>query len=389
MRVAPSGHDVSRTTQDGPTGKDNLLFGLSLRAPQLIGLDIGTTAVKAARVQRKGGRLAVTGLARAMIEPSEHEGPPAAEKIALAIWRSLHVLREPDTDVVCSLAGPDVAVRTFEFPPLPLKQLASAVELEADQVCPFELDECTVAHQVLRGLPAKGATRVLKKEAPVAEKITGIFAAAKNDAIHEIRELCQRGRAHCAMVDADGLALLNCLEVCKVRAEDETAMVLNLGSSYTNLAIVSRDGLPFVRDIAYAGEHIIHHVCDATGVERQTIIGALERTDEFRFALKGFQAGLQEACATLVERVMETVRYYGTQRSAPVVDRVFVCGGWTRAKAVADMLLRLPVGRVGLWDPLLTLPCTRAVRKHDASAYGLAFAVALGLAMRSVRDVHH
>lgn len=382
-------HDASRMTQDGPTGKDDLLFGLSLRAPQLIGLDIGTTAVKAARVRRKGGQLTVTGLARAVIEPPERGGPPTGENVSLAIWRSLRTLREPDTDVVCGLAGPEVAVRTFEFPPLPLKQLASAVELEADQVCPFELDESTVAHQVLRGLPAKGTARILKKEAPVAEKITGILAAAKNDVIQEIRELCERGRTHCAMVDVDGLALLNCLEVCKVREEGETAMVLNVGSAYTNVAIVSRDGLPFVRDIAYAGEHIVRHVCEATGVERPTIVGALGRTDESRFAMKGFQAGLEEACATLVDRVMETVRYYGTQQSGPAVDRVFLCGGMTRAKAVTDILLRLPAGEVKLWDPLPMLPCMRAVRKHDASAYGLAFAVALGLAMRSLRDVHH
>ena len=382
-------HDASRMTQDGPTGKDDLLFGLSLRAPQLIGLDIGTTAVKAARVRRKGGRLTVTGLARTVIEQSERGGPPTGENISLAVWRTLHTLREADTDVVCGLAGPEVAVRTFEFPPLPLKQLASAVELEADQVCPFELDESTVTHEVLRGLPARRAARILKKEAPVAEKVTGIFAAARNDVIQKIRELCERGRTHCAMIDIDGLALLNCLEVCKVREEGQTAMVLNVGSSYTNVAIVSRDGLPFVRDIAYAGEHIIRHVCQATGVERPTIVGALGRTDESRFAMKGFQEGLEEACATLVDRVMETVRYYGTQPSAAAVDRVFLCGGMTRAKAITDILLQLPAGEVKLWDPLPMLPCVRAVQKHEVSAYGLAFVVALGLAMRSVRDVHH
>jgi Tfp pilus assembly PilM family ATPase len=105
--------------------------------------------------------------------------------------------------------------------------------------------------------------------------------------------------------------------------------------------------------------------------------------------MKGFQTGLKEACATLVERVMETVRYYGTQPSGSAVDRVYLCGGMTRAKGVADTLLHLPVGEVTLWDPLSMLPCARTVRKHEASTHGLAFAVALGLAMRSARDVQN
>jgi len=357
------------------------LHGFALRGPQLIGLDIGTTAVKAARIRRKGERVTVTGLARAAIDQPGHEGPPS-DRAALAIWRCLHMLREPQATVVCGLSGPDVAVRTFDFPALPRKQLASAIELEAAQVCPFPLEESTVAHQVLTGPTGK----VSKQGSP--ERTTGIFAAAKNSVIGQRRELCEHGKAYCMVVDVDGLALLNCLEACNVRKPGEKSLILNLGSSYTNLAILSDDGLPFVRDLGYAGAGIVSHICQGTGQSRETVLGALERTDEKRFAFPELQPSLKEACATLADRVIETVRYYGTTRSSPALDRVFLCGGLARVDTIIEVMAGLLSGTVELWNPLSLLPVTRAVRKSELVEQGPAFAVALGLAMRSLRDVH-
>ena len=361
-----------------------LVRGLALRGPQLIGLDIGTTAVKAARIRRKGDAVTVVAVARAALDQAGHENAPAGDKTALAIWRCLHILREPDGAVVCGLAGPDIAVRTFDFPALPPKQLHSAVELEAALVCPFDVNESAVAYQVLQGPSAKVRAHLTKEGS--TERMTGIFAAAKNSVIGQRRELCERGKAYCMMVDVDGLALLNCLEVCKVRAAGERALVLNAGSAYTNVAIISDDGLPFVRDIPYAAEAILNHISRNTSRPKQAIVEALTGADEAK--ARDLRPSLNEACSTLADRVLETVRYYGTRGSDPALDRVLLCGGFAQAPAVTDTLASLLGGKVELWNPLATLPCARPVRRNEVFEQGPAFAVALGLAMRSLRDVH-
>ena len=126
----------------------------------------------------------------------------------MAVWRCLHALRGR-AQVACSLAGPEVAVRTFEFPALPRHQLASAVELEAAQVCPFEVSEATVSYHVLQAPSAKGA------KPPDGQRIRGFFAAAETRSFSSDRSLCERGDTSCVLMDVDGLALLNCLEACK------------------------------------------------------------------------------------------------------------------------------------------------------------------------------
>jgi Tfp pilus assembly PilM family ATPase len=213
--------------EEGLTGKDGLLYGMASRGSGLIGLDICTTSVKAARIRRRGDHVTVTGIARAAIEAAGPINQSADDRIVTAIWRCLRSLRGR-TGVACGVAGPEVAIRAFEFTALPRHQLASAVELEAAQVCPFEVSEAAVSYHVLGGPPAKGA-----KPPANAQRIRGFFAAANNKIIQHRRTLCERGETTCAVMDVDGLALLNRLEGLQGRGAGEAA-ISSTSTRHTN-----------------------------------------------------------------------------------------------------------------------------------------------------------
>jgi type IV pilus assembly protein PilM len=354
---------------------------MASRASRLIGLDIGSTSVKAARIRRRGDRVFVTDVAYSPIEPAGQPGETSDEKIVKAIWRCFHALGGRSA-AVCSIAGPQVAVRTFEFPMLPRHQLASAVELEAAQVCPFEMTEASVSHHVLAAVPAKA------DQSPAAERIRGFFAAARNEIIQRRRSLCEKAEGACVLMDVDGLALLNCLEACHKRRSGETVMVLNVGYSFTNLAIVSDDGLPFVRDISFASNDILTRISRIADVARPKVEAALAGAPDAEVHRAKLQPAIRQGCAGLADRVTETLRYYGTRKTGPPVDRVYVCGGFTESGPVAKALISLLPARTQLWDPLAILPCRRRVRKGPAGEHGPALAVAIGLALRTLRDVH-
>jgi type IV pilus assembly protein PilM len=354
---------------------------LALWRSGLLGLDIGTTSIKAARIRRRGDRVLVTGTAWTRIEPASADRPATDEQIAGAISQCLWGFRRRQ-GLVCGLSGADVAVRTFEFPPLPRHQLGSAVELEAAQVCPFEVGEAAVAYHVLRGLP-RGRSKLAN-----GERIVGFFAAARNAIIRRRRALCEQAQATCTLIDVDGLALLNCLEACGLRQATEAALVLNVRHSCTNLAIISEDGLPFVRDIGYGGDHILARMSEILTLPRPAVIAALRGQEGSQVSPATLGPVIRQTCADLADRVGETLRYYSTRQSGPAVDRVFLCGGFAEIGPIAKALTSLLPGEVKLWDPLAVLPCTRSVRKSRVAEHGPAMAVALGLALRTLRDVH-
>jgi type IV pilus assembly protein PilM len=352
-----------------------------LGIPDLIGLDIGTTAVKAARIRRKGTRTIVLDLADVPIDAAGRGAGSGDEATSAAMRQCLKRLKGRTGAVACGLSGPDVIVRPFDFPAMPAHQLASAVELEAAQVCPFDVAESAVAYDVLAG---RVSGRVSRKNK--SQRTTGVFAAAKNVAVERLRELCRQGGTRCVLVDVEGLALINCLEACGAIGTG-MAMVLNVGGSYTNLAILSENGQPFVRDIAYGSEAIVDHVCRVAGAPRQAVVDALTGAEGGEASMGELLPGLEEACSMLADRVHETLRYHGTMQSGPSLEKTSLCGGLARAKAVVDVLTPLLPGNVELWNPLVMLLSTRAVRKSGMVEQGTGFAVALGLAMRSLRDV--
>lgn len=361
------------------------LRDIMLRPPQLIGLDIGTTAVKAVRIRRKASRVTVTALAHAEIYSSDSKDEPVPARdvtIAWAISQCLSQISRQNASVACGLSGQAVTVHAFDFPSLSPRELDSAVELEAAQVCPFDIGASAVAYHVIsRETPSRWS----RSSKP--PRTVGIFAAAEKDAIRRLQRLCKTAQARCALVDVEGLALLNCLDACGALGDREMAMVLNVGSSRSNLAILSADGRPFVRDIGYAFEGIVSHLCEKTGAQRKAVLGALGGTDASQISVEDLRPGLHEACSILADRVIETVRYHGTKQGSPPPDKTFLCGGLALMKPVMETLSSLLPMRVELWNPLTVLPCARRVRKSGMMEQGSAFALALGLATRSRRDV--
>lgn len=347
---------------------------------EMIGLDIGSSAVKVAIVRRKSGRFTVTRLAENVIDDGDQPGPDNREKTATAIWRCLTALQATDNDVVCGLSGPEVTVRTFSLPGLRRAEIAAAVRLEAVQVCPFNIDDSMVDYQLLSAGPTADAVFRPKKKDVV--NTTGILAAATKSAIKRNLQLTEMGHGKCALMDVDGLALLNCIVACNAKHKGKTVLVLNVGSSYTNLAILPDSMLPLVRDIQYAGSAIIAQVCTDTGLTNEAVAKALAEPAGQSKSDQNIRDSFKKACAKLANDVMDTIRYYTTQQQNNPIEEIYLCGGFAQTAGLIDVLTSLLPGSIRLWDPLAALPCSRAVRKSSHAKSGPAFAVALGLAMR-------
>ena len=169
---------------------------LGFRKKSVVGLDIDTTAVRMVQLRRDGAEYTVTGAC--VIEIAPWGDDPELRKLHTirAIQQGLSECGIDARLAVCGLRGPEVVVRGFEFPALPLEEIGPAVELEASQICPFSTDESTFDYQVTSN---------------DARKTRGFWVAANNSLIRSTRHLVHEAGLRCAMIDVAGLALLNCL----------------------------------------------------------------------------------------------------------------------------------------------------------------------------------
>lgn len=348
------------------------MYGLARN--EVIGVDIGTTAVKIAQLRKtaQGWLVTSAGIAGVPEGPQYDKHPPEARSIR-AIGDCLQLTRTRSKSAVCGISGPEVTVRGFKLASLPPEEIGTAVFLEAVQVCPFNTEDIAVDYELIPG---------------DQDKTTGFLVAATNKLLKSHLRLAKKAHLNCVLMDVDGLALLNCFnEIEKPKPGPRTA-ILNIGSSHATLAIESENSLPFVRDLTYAGDSIIKQIADendmSPGAVKTVLYGDSEENPP------EVHQSLHRACERLIDDITKTVRYYEVQERRSDVQKIFICGGFALVQGLVEFLnSRLPIEAV-LWNPFDKIDChvsgdTRSVlRKHLLQKNGPAMAVAAGLAMRSI-----
>jgi type IV pilus assembly protein PilM len=355
---------------------------INLKHSDVIGLDIGSSAVKIIVLDKagKGYKVKAVGITEiactcennldntSLDYNQVHANTVKAiqECFSMANIRAKAKLRT--NFAVCGVSGSEVAVRDFAFPPLPPEEIESATALEAEVVCPFNAGQASIDYQLMSNND---------------KKTKGIFVAATNTVITNKIQYAKEASLKCVLVDVDGLALLNCFNNFVNGPEKKAAAILNVGGSYTTLAIMNSDGWPFIRDTAYAGNDILKHISAGNNIPVEELKSVLFNDSKENL----FESGnsMETACEELIAGVTETLRFYATQEKAIPVRKIYVCGGFAGARGFMEMLNRKLGMETVLWNPFDNVSCNASQGCRDIlKKNGHVLAVAAGLAMRSI-----
>ena len=353
---------------------------LGLKFGELLGLDIGSSSVKIVQFARNVDGYETVAAGRVRIETDDDKTQHAAEirtiRAVTECYRQANIKNKYAVSGVC---GPDVAVRDFKFPMIPPEELHSAIALEADQVCPFSMDDGVLDYQVI---PDQD------------DSVHGVFVAATNKVVKQKERIIKEASMNPVLVDVDGLALLNCLSEFGTCQSDQALAVLNIGNTYSTLVIADENCVPFVRDTNHAGMSVLENLLQMTELSRKQLDGILfgvspddvpENNDDDSDTKALVENSLEQACQDLIEDVTGTLRFYSAQRKTLFVEQIFVCGGFARAKGLIDILDRNLPAQAVLWNPFENIPCRADSNcKEMLQKEGPSLAVAAGLALRSI-----
>ncbi len=343
---------------------------LNIENMEVMGLDIGSSSVRAVQMRKDDAGYVVTAagvtdIANAMEAAQEEKEMNTIE----AVSECLGSAGIETKLAVCGVCGPEVAVRYFKFPSLPPEEIQGAALLEAAQVCPFNIDDSSVDYQLM----------------PNGEdSMCGVLVAATKKLIERKKRLAGEASLDCVLMDVDGLALLNCFREYEKFETGKTVAILNIGSTYTTLAIMGANSSPFIRDIDYAGRAIVQEIASKKKLSTEEVRKALVGGDGPAGINVDLSDSLEKTCRKLITDVTETLRYYTTQEKSTVIEKIFVCG-FAKVRGFVELLnSRLPAETI-LWNPFDKIPCDADQKCRDVlEKNGPAMAVAAGLAMRSI-----
>lgn len=348
-------------------------LSLDLGQNEVAGLDISSSSVKLVQLRKDSVGYAVTAAGIASIAPCGDDSNLRRINTVRAIRECLGITGVRTKFAVCGVSGPEVAVRDFRFPSLPVEELEGAILLEAAQVCPFNTEDSAIDWQLI----VNGSSGV-----------AGILVAATNSLIKKKVQLAKEASLDCVLMDVDGLALLNCFSEIEETEPGQTIAILNIGSSYTTLAIMGENRWPFIRNITYTGDDIIKQIATENNLSADAAKEILfaDSTE----AQTQLHDSLENTCKKLIVDVTETSRYFKTQEKTATFEKLYVCGAFATVRGFVELLSSQLPAKALLWNPFDKIRCDvgrshrAALQRNILAKNGTAMAVACGLGMRSM-----
>lgn len=353
-----------------------MVFGSAFRSP-LVGLDIGSSGVKAVVLRRGRGGWSLTAAGEAPLPEGSVRDGAAAEPTAVSevVSQLLDSLRLRRARVVAALSGHAVIVKRLSLPAMSQAELNEAIPWEAEQYIPFDLSEVQLDYQVVgEGDATKNSLDVL-------------LVAAKRDRIDDRTGIIAQAGRKPVVLDIEAFALANAYQMNYPERTDPLSALIHVGHSVTIVCLLEKGEPVFTRDISIGGQiHLDALVRELgpAGVDEAAARRVLHGQFPADIGAEQTAAVLREASAQLVLEVRKTVDFYRATAPVEKLSRVVLSGGAYQAVGLVDLLASEFGAPVDVFDPFRRV--TRSSRAIGAEVAGPSYAVAVGLAMRQEGD---
>ena len=354
------------------------MFGIG-KAKSVVGLDIGSSAVKAVELKPvgKGFRVAAFGSEPVPQDAIVDGAIIDAGAVADSIRRVFeHNKAFKAKDVCASLSGNAVIVKKITLPVMTESELGESIYWEAEQYIPFDIQDVNLDYQILdpgTGPDSRGSMEVL-------------LVAAKKEKIGDYTSvIAQAGRTP-VIVDVDAFALQNAYEVNYGLESAHVVVLLNAGASAININILQGDQSVFTRDISIGG----NAYTEAVQKELDLPFDAAEQLKKGipvdGASFEEAQPVLRAVTENVLLEIQKTFDFFKATAASEQIDRIMLSGGASRVDGFREMLHERIGAPVEEFDPFRAIVWDGKKVGGDPAEHAATAAVAVGLALRKVGE---
>ncbi|NLN92330.1 MAG: type IV pilus assembly protein PilM [Candidatus Hydrogenedens sp.] len=238
---------------------------MGFRKPRkVIGVDIGTHAVKTVLMSRAGGRLKVEQAAMCPIDRNLMNLDPVKAQEE-AVRTTLEKMPVSQCLIVGALTGQTVVVRYPRLTDVPKERLESEVAKEAANSIPYDLKDVFLDWVVLEEYSEEG--RQLTKV---------LLVAARKEVVDVRLQVMRAAGLECGILGVDSLALADAAEACDFFMMNETVALINIGLSSSSIQFVKNGVSNFIRDVNWGARELIQSVAKGMRCNYEQALERLE-----------------------------------------------------------------------------------------------------------------
>lgn len=347
------------------------------RAKSLVGLDIGSSAVKAVELKPAGRSYKVTAFGSEPLPPeSIVDGAIMnGEAVSDAIRRLFETRNIRTREVAASLSGNAVIVKKITLPAMTEKELADSIHWEAEQYIPFDIQDVSLDYQVLDGGEKNGngsmdVLLVAAKKEKIAD-YTGVIAQAGRSAV---------------VVDVDAFALQNAYELNYGLEPGSVVVLLNVGAAATTINILNGEQSVFTRDVSIGGNAYTEALQREMNLSYEDADRLKRGQDVDGATFEDARSVLRAVSENVLHEIEKTFSFFKATAASDRVDRIVVSGGASRAEGFCELLSEQFGAPVEPFDPFKRVAFDAKKLGVDPAEVAPTAAVAVGLALRRAGD---
>jgi len=340
-------------------------------AHRSIGLDIGTSAVRAVELSIDEGRLpAIESFGQVGLQPGCVIAGEVRDRgqLAEALERLWKEGRFSHRQVKVGVAGLRAIIRELDMPFMPPNELDSAVRYKADEVIPFSMEDTV--------LSAKVIAQVTTPERPPQLRV--LVGAAHAEAIDAVVGSLEMAGLEPISIDLQTAALARALFDPRFQMAEA---IVSVGAGLTMIVIHQMGTLQFVRTLDVGGETITSAIAAALDIPHRDAEVAKRRLSFPGNHDPMAAQACERAVGELVGEIHNSIRFFASLPGRQPVGRIQLTGGGTRAAGLLGMMqatsaipvaIASPLSRVDLSDLPLTPEQAADVDGVVAAPIGLA-----------------
>jgi type IV pilus assembly protein PilM len=354
------------------------VFGLG-KKKAVVGLDIGSSAVKAVELKEAGKGYRVTAFGIEPVPPDSIVDGAIIDGAAVAdaIRRLFENKAFKSKGVAASLSGNAVIVKKMTLPAMTEAELGESIYWEAEQYIPFDIQDVNLDYQILdpgTGAEAKGTMEVL------------LVAAKKEKIADYTGVIAQAGRVP-VVVDVDAFALQNAYEVNYAPDAGSVVVLLNAGASAININIMSGDQSLFTRDISIGGNAYTEAVQKELNLPFESAEQAKKGLPVEGVTFEDVRPVLHAMTENVMLEIQKTFDFFKATAASDRVDRILLSGGASSVDGFFAALEERFGAPVENFDPFKNIAFDAKKLGMEGSPHLLSTAaVAVGLALRKAGD---
>jgi type IV pilus assembly protein PilM len=332
----------------------------------LIGLDIGSTSIRAAETQRTKEGPIIANFGHFALPPGAVQGGVVNdEKTVTGALKRLWATRKfSGKRVVLGLTNPQVVVREMAVTNLPRQELRKSLPFQVRDALPLPVEK-----SLLDFFPLE--------DPGTNETVRGLLIAAPKEAVLGAVRATERAGLHVTRVDLASFALLRAVS----RLDEQVEAIVDIGARATSV-VVHLGGEPLiVRTIPRGGAEITETIATRLSI---SVPDAEALKCEMGLRGEDDQEAadvIREAVRPLISEIRSSFAYLTAGERHSRVARLALSGGGALLPGLHDALTNQLGIDVEVADPIMRLRGLRRVKHGPLEQVRSAATVSIGLAL--------